>query len=69
MAEGSIDKTVKFLQITEPLSKPLLNSNFNTCEVNCSSIVLILSVIFKVIFEVKIVKMPENNMNFYKDAP
>ena len=31
--------------------------------------VLILSVVFKVIFEDKIVKMPENNMNFYKDAP
>ena len=69
MAEASIDKIVKFLQITEPGSKPLLNPNSNTREVYCSSIVLILSVILKVIFEDKIVKMPENNMNFYKDAP
>ena len=69
MAEGSIDKTVKFLQITEPLSKLLLNSNSNTCKLYSSPLVLILSVIFKVIFEDKIVNMPENNMNFYKDAP
>ena len=64
MAETFIDKTVKFLQNTEPGSKPLLNSNSNTCEVYSSPVVLILWVILKVIFEDKIVKMSENNINF-----
>ena len=63
MAETSIDKTVDFLQNTEPGSKPLLNSKSNTCKPYSSSLVLILSVIFKVIFEDKIVNMPKNNLN------
>ena len=63
MAETFIDKTVNFLQNTEPGSKPLLNSKSNTCKLYSSSLVLILSVIFKVIFEDKIVNMPENNLN------
>ena len=63
MAETFIDKTVNFLQNTEPGSKPLLNSKSNTCKLYSSLLVLILSVIFKVIFEDKIVNMPENKMN------
>ena len=63
MAETFIDKTVNFLQNTEPGSKQLLNSRSNTCKLYSSPLVLILSVIFKIIFEDKIVNMPENNLN------
>ena len=58
-----------FYIFSDPQQKPLLNSDSNTYEVYSSPIDLILSVIFQDIFEVKIVNMPENTVNFWQDAP
>ena len=59
-----LSKSVNFLEITELRSEPLLNLDSHTYEVYSGPIDLILSVIFYDIFEVKIVNMSENTVNF-----